>query len=78
MRSICVIPGDGIGPEVVQAALRVLAATGITYTLVEAQAGYETFLKTGTSLPEETKEKARLADAIFFWCGDQSSGDTGL
>src|SRR5438105_12725847 len=51
---ICAVPGDGIGREVVPAALRVLAAVLPNARIVEALAGFEHFEATGTALPEET------------------------
>ncbi|AEB12268.1 isocitrate/isopropylmalate dehydrogenase family protein [Marinithermus hydrothermalis] len=63
---ICLIEGDGIGHEVVPAARRVLEATGLKFEFTEAEAGWETFEKYGTSVPEETVEKIRAADATLF------------
>ncbi len=63
---LCIIKGDGIGPEVVDAALCVLQATGLDIQTVEAAAGWGTFQATGIALPEVTLEMARAADAIFF------------
>jgi homoisocitrate dehydrogenase len=63
---VCVIPGDGIGPEVVDAAMRVLQVLVPDVELVEAQAGWQTFQQEGHALPAATLETARTADAIFF------------
>ena len=65
MYKICVIPGDGIGQEVIPAALRVLEATGLEFEFVPAEAGWATFEKLGTSVPEETLEKVKAADATL-------------
>jgi 3-isopropylmalate dehydrogenase len=65
---ICVVHGDGIGPEVCQATLRVLeAAFGKTLPLRfgECPAGAQHFLKTGDSFPRETVEACHAADAIL-------------
>ncbi len=62
---ICLIPGDGIGQEVVPATRRVLEASGLTFTFTEAEAGWETFEKTGESVPEETVDKITAADATL-------------
>jgi isopropylmalate/isohomocitrate dehydrogenase-like protein len=64
--SICAIGGDGIGPEVVSEALRLLDATGITYILTSAEAGYGTYQDHGTPLPERTMQLCSQADAILF------------
>ncbi len=63
---ITLIEGDGIGHEVVPAARRVLEATGLPLVFVEAEAGWETFQKRGTSVPEETVEKILATDATLF------------
>lgn len=63
---ICLIEGDGIGHEVVPAARLVLEATGLKLEFVEAQAGWETFERVGTSVPEETLEAVTHTDATLF------------
>ncbi len=52
--TIALIPGDGIGREVIPAARQVLEATGLPLEFVELEAGWETFQRTGTALPEAT------------------------
>jgi homoisocitrate dehydrogenase len=63
---LCVIEGDGIGREVIPAAIKVLAATGFTFDIQPACAGWDTFLNQGTALPENTLEIARNSDAVLF------------
>ena len=63
---ICVIKGDGIGPEVVDASLEVLNALNLNIIYSEAEAGYECYKNHGTSLPEETIRLAKESDAIFL------------
>jgi len=63
---ICCIPGDGIGHETTQAARAVLAATGLSIEWVEAEAGWDTFSRYGTSLPPETLQAVRSCDATLF------------
>lgn len=65
MYTICLIPGDGIGQEVVPATRRLLEATGLDLEFVHADAGWDTFERRGASVPEETLEKARSADAVL-------------
>jgi homoisocitrate dehydrogenase len=60
------IPGDGIGPEVTAAALRVVRATVPAIEIVEAQAGWGAFQETGSALPDETLALARQSDAVLF------------
>lgn len=49
---ISLIPGDGIGPEVTEAAVAVLEATGISFEWETLEAGGEVMVKYGTPLPE--------------------------
>jgi isocitrate dehydrogenase (NAD+) len=49
--AITLIPGDGIGPELVQAAVRVLEATGVEFDWEVQTAGAETLEKEGHALP---------------------------
>lgn len=65
MYEICVIPGDGIGQEVVPAALGVLEATGVPLRWVFAEAGWEAFQRTGTSVPAETLAKIKRCRATL-------------
>ncbi len=51
---IAVVPGDGIGPEVVQAARDVVGATGLAIDWIEVVAGELAYLRYGTTVPEET------------------------
>ena len=64
---IAVVHGDGIGPEVCQAAIDVLKATSISnaLTFVEYPAGANHYLKSGTAFPDETYEGCKRADAIL-------------
>jgi isocitrate dehydrogenase (NAD+) len=52
--NVTLIPGDGIGPEVIEAAVRVLEATGVAFAWTRAEAGAEVASKHGTPLPEAT------------------------
>lgn len=65
---LCVISGDGIGPEVIDAALQVLHALSpeLKIETVIAQAGWETFQATGSALPDTTRALAEAADAVLF------------
>lgn len=53
MLTVTLIPGDGIGPEVVEAAVRVVEATGVPVEWERFEAGTEVMNKYGTPLPEE-------------------------
>lgn len=63
---ILLIEGDGIGHEVIPAAKLVLDATGLEIEYDHADAGWETFERIGTSVPEETVTKVQQADATLF------------
>lgn len=63
---VCVIAGDGIGPEVIGAAARVLLALAPDAELAEAAAGWAAFEREGAALPAATLAAARAADAILF------------
>ena len=53
---ITVIPGDGVGPEVVRSAQRIIAAAGVAIDWEEATAGAEVFKRGDTSgVPKETR-----------------------
>ena len=65
MRTICLIAGDGIGQEVVPAARRLLEATRLPLRFVEAEAGYATFQRTGSSVPAETLTNVTSSDATL-------------
>ena len=67
---IAVIPGDGIGKEVVPEGIRVLEAVGrhfhINFTWTEFPWGCEAYTHTGKMMPEEGIDELREYDAIFF------------
>jgi len=69
-KRIVVLPGDGIGPEVVDAALSVLAAVGGRYghgfELRSEQIGGSAVRTAGTSLPHATLLACRSADAVLL------------
>ncbi|KAL1898627.1 homoisocitrate dehydrogenase [Ceratocystis pirilliformis] len=68
---IGLIPGDGIGREVIPAGRRILealpASLGLKFDFVNLEAGWETFQKTGVALPDKTVEvlKAECDGALF-------------
>src|SRR5438105_7154281 len=53
MRTVTLIPGDGIGPEVTEAAVKVVAATGAKVEWERMEAGAEVINKYGTPVPDE-------------------------
>ena len=65
MYRIALIPGDGIGPEVADAARRVVDATGVAVEWLECRAGAEEAEKSGEPLPESVLAVIRSADAAL-------------
>jgi homoisocitrate dehydrogenase len=63
---ICLLPGDGIGPEVVAEAGKVLKALGLPIEFEHADIGFGAYRKHGTPLPESTLEAIRRSDATLF------------
>ena len=74
MHKILLIPGDGIGLEVIPAAEQLLQATGLDLEFSYADAGWDTFQKTGSSVPGETLEKVKAADATLAGAFTSPSG----
>ncbi|OHT20568.1 3-isopropylmalate dehydrogenase [Edaphosphingomonas haloaromaticamans] len=64
---IALLPGDGIGPEVIEQAVRVLdAVTGDALSFERGLVGGAAYKAVGHPLPPETLDLARRADAILF------------
>ena len=73
---IAVVPGDGIGPEVIREGLKVLrgalAKSGAPEcAFVEVAAGAALYRDTGVAFPEDSRTTCAEADAVFL-------GATGL
>ena len=66
MKHVLVIPGDGIGPEVILPSVSVIReiTDAIDFEFVES--GKKAFEKYGEAISDEVLDKARKADAIFF------------
>ncbi len=75
---VAVIPGDGIGSEVVPAATTVLSATPVEFDFVHAEAGDATRAETGTALPDRTRSVAAAADATLFGAAGETAADVIL
>lgn len=65
-KQVLVLPGDGIGPEIVNEAVKVLGALNLDIEIDGALIGGAAVDATGNPLPEETMVKARAADAILL------------
>lgn len=65
-KRIALLPGDGIGPEVVREARKVLEATGGRYEFLEYLVGGAAYDATGHPLPPETLQGCRDSDAVLL------------
>jgi 3-isopropylmalate dehydrogenase len=63
---IAILPGDGIGPEIVAQAVRVLAALDLPLETEEALVGGAAYEAHGHPLPDQTLKLAQAADAVLF------------
>ena len=74
---LLVLPGDGIGPEIVDASLRVLEAAdrrfGLSLDYEHDIVGFESLRKHGTTLRDEVLERGRALDGVIL--GTQSHAD---
>lgn len=75
MYKIAVIPGDGIGKEVMEATLHVLDALDIEFDYIFADAGDEYGEKTGIALPKETVNVAKASQACLFGAAGETAAD---
>ncbi len=66
MPKLCVMPGDGIGQEVIPAAVAILQAALPDLEIVEAEAGWGCFEKHGVSVPPKTLDQIRACGAGLF------------
>jgi len=63
---IAVLPGDGIGTEIVEQAIKVLKALDLQFEMESALVGGAAFDAHGHPLPESTLKLAQAADAVLF------------
>jgi 3-isopropylmalate dehydrogenase len=85
MSTIACLPGDGIGPEVMSEALRVLAALPLEVEVVELPFGGAAIDAVGSPLPDDTLTECRSADAVLLgaaggprWDGADVRPEAGL
>lgn len=82
MYRIAVIPGDGIGPEVVREGIKVLAALaevrGFQYELKEYPYSSEHYLQTGELMPESVVTECRGMDAVYLGAIGDPRVEVGL
>ena len=75
---VAVIGGDGIGPEVLAEALKVVAATGVTLDTTDYELGAAHYLATGEVLPDPVLDELRGFDAILLGAVGPAIGDTSV
>jgi len=75
MKKIVVIPGDGIGKEVMNSALRILESFDLPFSYEFAEAGDETKERTGHALPEDTLEACKNSSAVLFGAAGESAAE---
>ena len=63
---ICLLPGDGIGHEVIASAKDVLTALPIQWDFIECGIGFGEYQRSGSPLPDSTIGQIRHADAALF------------
>ena len=63
---IAVLPGDGIGPEIVAQAVKVLDALNLNLEMTEAPIGGAGYEASGDPLPADTLQLAKEADAVLL------------
>jgi homoisocitrate dehydrogenase len=64
--NLCVIPGDGVGREVIPCAVEVLLRVAHEVNLVHADAGWDCFTRTGNALPDATINAIQSCGAALF------------
>ena len=72
---IAVIPGDGIGKEVMEATIKVLNELDINFNYTYGDAGDECLKNNGTALPDETLDIIRKSDACLFGAAGETAAD---
>ena len=77
--NIAVLPGDGVGPEVVAEAVKVLrtveaSSSGLSFNFSEHPVGARCYVETGSDLPDASMAACRESDAVLFG----SAGDPDI
>ncbi len=73
--NIAVIPGDGIGSEVMESTITVLNNLNLDFNYIYGEAGDACLEKTGYALPEKTIEIVKNADACLFGAAGETAAD---
>jgi 3-isopropylmalate dehydrogenase len=75
---VALIGGDGIGPEVVAEAMKVVRAAGVHLETVDYELGASRYLATGEVLPDEVLDELRRLDAILLGAVGPPVGSTDV
>ena len=75
---VAVIGGDGIGPEVLGEALKVVAAAGVALDTVDYDLGADRYVRTGQVLPDSVLAELRGYDAILLGAVGPPIGSTAV
>ncbi len=73
--NIAVIPGDGIGSEVMESTITVLNNLDLDFNYIYGEAGDACLEKTGHALPEKTIDIVRKSDACLFGAAGETAAD---
>jgi len=75
MYKIAIIPGDGIGKEVMEGSLHVLNSLNLDFDLEFGEAGDEYAKEHGEALPQETVDLVKDSDACLFGAAGETAAD---
>ncbi|AOR34681.1 hypothetical protein BFF78_29770 [Streptomyces fodineus] len=77
-KTVAVLPGDGIGPEVLDAALPVIDALGLPITLEHGDIGWEFWRTEGDPVPQRTWDLIGRSDAVLLGATTSKPGREAL
>jgi isocitrate dehydrogenase len=77
-KTVAVLPGDGIGPEVLDAALPVIDALGLPLTLEHGDIGWEFWRSEGDPVPQRTWDLIGRSDAVLLGATTSKPGREAL
>jgi len=76
--TIAVLPGDGIGPEVIAEAVKVLEALDLGFEFIQCEVGSKAYNDVGTPLPPEVMDICESAKAVLFGAAGHSYAPYGI
>ncbi len=72
---IAVIPGDGIGKEVMEAAIYILEKLNLPFEYIYLEAGDDAEKKYGKALPDETLDEIKRCKVVLFGAAGETAAD---